>query len=106
MNAAVWFGGLVFFTLSTGPAFFSPEMLDLFGGRTHPNARAFAGQAAQVVLSRYFVMQQFCATIAVIHLLAEWLYTGRKPRKFTGSLLGFALAAALVGGWWLQPKLS
>lgn len=106
MNAAIWFGGLVFFTLAVGPAFFTPQMLDVFGGRDHPYARAWAGQSAQVVLVRYFLMQQICAAVAMIHLLGEWLYTGRRPRRFIGTLLGAALAVVLLGGWWLQPKLS
>jgi len=106
INAAIWFGGLVFFTLSAGPAFFSPEMLDVFGGRDHPFARAWAGRAAQIVLERYFVMQQFCAAIATVHLLAEWLYTGKRPERLLSSLLAVMLAVAIFGGWWLQPKLS
>lgn len=105
-NAAIWFGGVVFLTLFGAPAFFSPEMLNIFGGESHPYARAWAGKAVQVLFDRYLLMQQICAGIAMAHLLAEWLYTGRRPRRMIGWLLGGLLAVALLGGWWLQPKLS
>jgi hypothetical protein len=44
--------------------------------------------------------------IAVVHLLAEWLYLGKHPQKLqVGLLIGLA-SVALIGGYWLQPKMK
>ena len=99
VNAAVWFGGLVFFTLAVGPAFFSDEMEQLLG-------RPHAGAAAQVVLSRYFGLQLWCAGIALAHLIAEWLYTARPFQRFALMLLMALFGIGLLGGFVLQPKME
>jgi Domain of unknown function (DUF4149) len=106
MNAAVWFGGAVFFTFAAAPNFFSPEMLDLFGGRDHPYARAWSGQAAQLVLRSYFHTSLVCALVAVAHFAVEWLYTGRRLGRLLAGLLAGMLVLTLLGGFWLQPKLK
>jgi hypothetical protein len=106
MNAAVWFGGAVCFTFAAAINFFSPEMLDCFGGRDHPHARAWAGQAAQLYFKSYFHVSLVCALVAVSHLFAEWLYTGRRCGRLTPALLAALLALTLLGGFWLQPKLK
>src|SRR5678816_4102246 len=49
INAAVWFGSIVFFTFAAGPAFFTDEMIRLLG-------KAHAGAAAQLVVHRYFIV--------------------------------------------------
>lgn len=103
LNAAVWFGGSVLFTFAVGPAPFSAEMKSLLGPGNFPY---FSGAIAQVLIARYFHLQVICAVVAVLHLLAEWLYLGKHPRKFqSGLLIGLCLAA-LVGGYWFQPKLK
>ena len=99
VNAAVWFGAAIFLTFAAGPAFFSAEMLDLL-------PRYHAGRAAQIVLARYFILQQVCGGIAVAHLLLEWLYAGRQPGRFGLWLLSLMVAVGLAGGLWLQPKLK
>jgi hypothetical protein len=98
-NVAIWLGGSVFFTLAVGPAFFSEEMLRLLG-------RPHAGAAAQVVLERYFVMHQVCAGVALLHLLGEGVYLGRKVQRWTLWLLLGLLVFSLVGGHWIQPRLQ
>jgi hypothetical protein len=103
LNAAVWFGTAVFFTFGAGLAPFSQEMKNLLGPDNFPY---FSGAIAQILIARYFYFQLGCAVIAVLHLLAEWLYLGKYPRKLqVGLLIGLA-SAALVGGCWLQPKLK
>ena len=89
----------MFFTLAVGPAFFSEEMLRLLG-------RPHAGAAAQVVLSRYFGLQMFCAGIALAHLIAEWLYTARPFQRFALLLLMGLFAIGFLGGFVLQPKME
>src|SRR5580765_3504068 len=87
VNAAVWFGSIIFFTFAAGPAFFSDEMIHLLG-------RPHAGAAAQVIVHRYFLVQQWCAAIAIAHLIAEWLYTGR---PFHRLILLLLMALFLIG---------
>jgi uncharacterized membrane protein len=99
LNAAVWFGAIIFFTFAVGPAFFSETMLQLLG-------RPHAGAAAQVVLERYFSLQQWCAGLALAHLIAEWLYTGRPFQRLTLLLLMFLFTVGIVGGYVLQPRMK
>ena len=68
--------------------------------------RPHAGAAAQILLEQYFLFQQVCGVIALVHLLGEWLYMGKPLQKFVLGLLLGLLALGLVGGKWLQPKLK
>lgn len=99
LNAAVWFGAVIFFTFAVGPAFFSEAMLALLG-------RPHAGAAAQIVLERYFTLQQWCAGLALAHLIAEWLYVGRPFQRLTLLLLMFLFTTGIIGGYVLQPRLK
>jgi hypothetical protein len=103
LNAAVWFGAAVFFTFGAGLAPFSQEMKTLLGPNNYPY---FSGAIAQILIARYFHFQFACSVIAVLHLLAEWLYLGKYARKLQVALLLGLCAAALAGGYWLQPKLK
>ena len=103
LNAAVWLGASVFFTFAAGPAPFSAEMRSLLGPGNFPY---FSGAIAQVLIARYFHLQVVCGVVAVAHLLAEWLYLGKPSRKLQGGLLIGVCAAALIGGYGLQPKLK
>ena len=103
LNAAVWFGTAIFFTFGTGLVPFSQEMKNLLGQANYPY---FSGAIAQLFIARYFHFQIGCATIAAVHLLAEWLYLGKYPQKLqVGLLIGLA-SALLIGGYWLQPKMN
>ncbi len=98
INAAVWFGSIIFFTFAAGPAFFSDQMIALLG-------RPHAGAAAQIVVHRYFVMQQWCAAVAIAHLIAEWLYTGRPFHRLILILLMGLFVIGILGGYMLQPRM-
>jgi len=98
VNAAIWLGSAVFYTLAAGPAFFSSEMLSFL-------PRPHAGRAAEIVLHRYYLIHQWCAAIALLHLLLEYLYTGRPVDRVNVGLLSGLFTAALVGGHWLLPHL-
>jgi hypothetical protein len=101
INASVWFGSTLFFTLVASPALFSPEMKQLLRGAFE----VYADPIALILLGRYYVLQQVCAGIALLHLLMEWLYTGRAlPRAIIYTLMGM-LAVALIGGHAVQPKM-
>ncbi len=103
LNAGVWLGAALFFTLGAGPAFFSPEMKALLGERAYP---IYSGAIAQIVIERYFILQHWCGAIALAHLIAEWLYTGKPIEKFTLGLLLGLFSFGLIGGFWLQPKMK
>lgn len=99
LNAAVWFGAAIFFTFAAAPAFFSDAMIQLLG-------RPHAGAAAQVALERYFLFQHWCAVIALTHLGAEWLYTGRTISRLRLGLVLSIFALGLAGDLWLLPKMK
>ncbi len=99
LNASIWFGALLFFTLGAGPAFFSDEMIQLL-------TKPYAGASAQIIIERLFNLQLICSVIAVIHLLGEWLYTGRPFPKWTAVVLVTLLVLGLFGSNQLQPKLK
>lgn len=103
LNAAVWFGAAIFFTFGAGLAPFSQEMKTLLGPNNYPY---FSGAIAQILIARYFYFQLACGIVAVLHLLAEWVYLGKFPRKLQAGLLIGLCSAALFGGWWLQPRLT
>ncbi len=97
--AAVWFGSAVFFSLFVGPAFFTDEMKRLF-------PPPYNGAIAELVLSRYFVLHYICGVLALVHLVAEWIYSGKVAARLTLWLVGGVLGLSLLGGVWLQPKLK
>ena len=103
VNAGVWLGAAIFFTLGAGPAFFSPEMKTLLGPRSYP---VYSGAIAQIIVERYFILQHWCGGIALAHLLAEWLYTGKRVEKITLGLVLVLFSFGLIGGFWLQPKMK
>ncbi|HVM48675.1 MAG TPA: DUF4149 domain-containing protein [Candidatus Acidoferrum sp.] len=103
LNAAVWFGAAVFFTFWSGSAPFSLEMRRLLGDNNYPY---FSGAIAQILIARYFSLQFVCSIVAVLHLVAEWLYLGRFPQNSRLALLVALCLAVLLGGYWLQPRMK
>ena len=103
INAAIWLGAAVFYCIGVGPASSSTEMEQLLGAKNFP---FFSGAFEQIVTARYFVFLCVAAVIALLHLLAEWLYMGRPTRKFSLTLLAGLLVLVLLGGIWLEPHLK
>jgi hypothetical protein len=99
LNAATWFGSVIFFTFAAAPTFFSDEMTRLLG-------RPYAGAAAQLMVHRYFVVQIWCAGFAIAHLIAEWLYSGRPLHRLRLLILMFLFVIGLLGGYVLQPRMK
>lgn len=62
--------------------------------------------AGHVILERYFILQYWCAAIALVHLLLEWLYAGKPWRRWTLYLIGAMLGLALFSGLSVEPKLK
>jgi hypothetical protein len=98
MNLAVWFGAAVFFTVAAGPAFFSTEMLAFL-------PRPYAGAAAEVIIKRYLLLQQWCGAIALMHVLVEYLYSGRQVERRSLGVLSGLFVLALAGNYWLVPQM-
>src|SRR5258706_2308708 len=88
--------------MSVAPAVVSRDMLALLG----KNFPFYSGSVSQIVLARYFYWHTGCAVIALLHLLAEWLYLGRTTHRFWSGLLAGLLALGLLGSFWLSPKLT
>ena len=97
LNAAVWCGSAIFLVIGL-PALFSPELKRLL-------TAAGVGFAAQSIVARYFIVQYWCAGIALAHLLAEWLYCGRPLWRLNLGLLVVILSLSLAGGMVAQPKM-
>lgn len=98
-NAAVWFGIAFHFTFVVEPGFYAPKMLSIL-------PLSHAGLAAQVVAERYYLCHYICASIALAHLIAEWLYASRPLRRGLFYLALTILGFSLLGGMWLQPKMK
>lgn len=99
MNAAIWFGGSVFFTFAVATAFFTPEMHKLLG-------ETYSGIVGFKMAERYFMLQYWCGAVALAHQLAERIYLSKPLHRLTMSALLSILALGLAGGVWFQPKLT
>ncbi len=103
LNAAVWVGAAFLFVFGIDPAARSPELRDLIGPANFPY---FSVAIGQLLVTRYFHLFLACASLALLHLAAEWLYLGKYPKR---AWLGFLLALWLFGlfqNYWLQPNLK
>lgn len=98
LNAAVWLGATVFFTVLAGPAFFGPEM-SAFLPRPH------RARAAELIIARLFMLQQICGGIALTLLLMECVRAGRLVRRAHLALVGGLLVCGLLAGNWLAPRM-
>jgi hypothetical protein len=99
LNAAVWLGAMIFFTAVVGPTFFSAEVKGLLGV-------PYAGALAQIMVGRYLVLQEWCAGIALVHLLADWLYYNRLSSKASLWILLGCLGMSLLAERELAPKMK
>jgi hypothetical protein len=103
MNAAVWLGTAIFFTFGAEPACFSRDMHTAMGiaGDSY-----FPGAIAGVVASRYYHIALACGVVALLHLLAEWMYMGRPQRKFSLALVAGLFLLTLVGSNAIEPAMT
>lgn len=90
---------MFFFTVIGGPTFFTDEVKNLL---TLPRA----GATAQILVERYLILQQWCAGIALVHLIVEWLYTGRLFPKTLLIILVGCLGISLAGSRLLAPQMK
>ena len=103
LNAAVWLGAALFFAAGVAPALASRDVHALF---RESYFDYLSGAVIQVISTRYFYWHIVCAMIALLHLLAEWLYLGRSAHRLWLCLLAGLLAAGLIGNAWIVPQLT
>jgi hypothetical protein len=94
---------VIFFNVSVGPAFHSEAMAGLLGAKSYPY---FSGAIEQILAASLFHLQIACGVVALLHALAEWLYSGKSPQKSWLALLITVLAISVFAGGWLEPKLA
>lgn len=102
LNAAVWLGATVFCSTAVLAALNSQDMVNLVGVKYFAQ---LSGAMNQIVFARLFHLQIACALLAWLHLLSEWLYLGRAPRRWPVALLTGLFTLSLMGSLWLGPKL-
>jgi hypothetical protein len=103
LNAAVWLGAAVFCTLGVLPVLSSQKVMSLLGQTYFPY---LSTAISRVIIGRLLDWQIFFALFAWLHLVLEWLYLGRTPRRVWVTLLTFLFCLSLLGGLWLNPKLA
>lgn len=103
INAAIWFGGGVFFAAGILPAVFSSDLHTLFHEGANPY---YTGAVALVLFRHYFALQYICGAIAILHLLAEKFYSGRSAPRWTMILVVVLFTFGLIGGLWFQPHME
>ena len=63
LNAAIWLGGSLYFSLVAAPSVFQPAMKRVFNDYQ-------VGVVAQLMLERYFLFQVICASVALAQFSA------------------------------------
>lgn len=102
LNAAVWLGMASFGILGVLSVLSSPAVLAMLGPNHFPYLSVAISQA---LMARLFHWQIFFALMAWVHLVLEWLYLGRLPRRVWVIWLTLLFSLTLAGGLWLNPKL-
>lgn len=102
-NAALWLGATVFCSTALLVAMNSRDAVGLIGASYFAQV---SGALTQIIFTRLFYFQILCAVVAWVHMVAEWMYLGRIPRRFWVILLTGLFTASLVGAFWLCPKLT
>ena len=102
LNAAIWFGASFYFTVGVAPVSSSTDLQKLLGPQYYPY---FGGAISQIFLTRYFRLHIICSIVALLHLLAEWIYLGRYPQRLRLGLLGTLFVVSLLSAYWVQPRL-
>ena len=97
--AAIWFGGAVFFSFFSAPAFFVDPIKTMLPA-------PYNGQTAQFLLGRFHVFNYLLGTLALLHLGFDWIYTGKTMNRAHLTLLLVMLCGSLFAGRWMQPKLE
>ncbi|MGE3308613.1 MAG: hypothetical protein AB7O66_01495 [Limisphaerales bacterium] len=95
--ASIWLGGTVLFVVALDPLFGRAEVVRLLGP-------LYSGELGLIAIQRFQLFQVLCASVALIHTLADWLYSGRPLDRRLLALLVVLLISASLGKVWLAPK--
>ena len=102
LNAAAWFGAALFLFFGAEPAVYSADSQALL----QKSFTYLAGLLDHNIRVRFFYLSLLCGVVALVHLVAEWLYLGRTaPRLFLWLLMGL-LGVAIASGGVLEPRLK
>jgi hypothetical protein len=106
LNAAVWLGVaafFLFFAFGPAPALASTEMQELLSARNFPY---FSVAIEQLLARRFLHWYLACSLVALLHLVAEWLYQGRYPQRMWLALVLALCLGGLVQTFVVQPQLK
>lgn len=98
LNAAIWLGATVFFTLGAAPAIFGPDAAIFL-------PKPYRARIAELVIGRLFLVQQVCGAFALALLLVDCVRAGRWVRRVQLGVVGGMLLTALLAGYWLAPRM-
>ena len=102
-NAAVWLGAAVFLALGVEPGVFSTETL---GFLKKPFYDYFSVVMDGIIRTHFLYFSlKVCGVVALMHLMAEWLYLGRRVPRPSLSLVIGLIALVLLNCLWLQSHL-
>lgn len=103
LNAAVWLGATIFCSTALLAALNSRDLVIVIGAKYFAQ---ISGSLTHIIFARLFQLQITCALLAWLHLLGEWLYLGRQPRRGRVGLLTGLFTLSLMGSFWLGPKTT
>lgn len=99
MNAAVWLGGSLYHLLAVAPAFSSAGITWLIGD-------FYSGGVGLLVWQRFYALHYLCIGVALLHLVAEWVYLGRGISRLNGVTLCLLLSLTLAGNYQLDRVVA
>jgi hypothetical protein len=102
-NAALWFGTIAFQLFVSSPAMGSAEMQQLLGPKNFP---FFSAAISHVISARCYTLFLVCSVIALLHLGADWLYSGKHPKRASLVLVFALFLCGELQSRVLQPKLQ
>jgi len=101
LNVALWLGAAIFLVIGL-PAVFSEEAKAAFG----PGGPVAMGWAAERILSRFFILQYCCGSVALFPVWLEWIYCGKALLHRCLGILLVMIGLGLAGGLWMQPRIK
>lgn len=97
--AAVWLGAALLFPLLIGPAFGAPDLQRYLGQK-------YGGLTELLIWERYFLVLYWCGIFAVIHLLAEKIYTSKPVPRISLYLILSLLLLTWISDYWLLANMQ
>lgn len=98
LNAAVWLGATVFFTVGAAPAIFSEAMASFLPA-------PYRARVAELVIGRLIVVQQVCGLVALGLLVVDFIRAGRVTRRVALGVVSGLFVASLLAGFVFAPQM-